>query len=157
MPENRVSEDVWDHPNPFIISVVVKPDYIDDFQHTNNVVYLTWMAKAAWEHSIALGINFDSFSKIGKGMVVRAHEMEYFAPSHEGEDIAIATWITGNDGKLWIRRRFQMVNEQTGKTLLRGRTDFVCIDIKSGRPTRMPESYVDTYALTADLPGDQKR
>jgi len=157
MSEGRTLEDVWDHPNPFIIQVLVKPDYIDDFQHTNNVVYLTWMAKAAWEHSIALGIDFEAFSRIGKGMVVRSHEMEYFAPSHEGEKISIATWITGNDGRLRIRRRFQMINENTGKTLLRGRTDFVCIDVKSGRPTRMPESFVSTYALTADIPGDQKR
>lgn len=156
MSENNVSESVWDHPSPFIVNVVVKPDYIDDFQHTNNVVYLTWMAKVAWEHSIALGLDFDAYRDVGKGMVVRSHEMEYLGASHEGDKIAIGTWITGNDRKLRLRRRFQMVNEKTGKTLLRGRTDFVCIDIKSGRPTRMPEHYINTYALTADVPGDQK-
>ncbi|MCE8000785.1 MAG: acyl-CoA thioesterase [Rhodobiaceae bacterium] len=155
MPESKLPKDIWDHPDPFIVSVTVKPDYIDDFQHTNNVVYLTWMAKAAWEHSQALGLDFDAYAKIGKGMVVRAHEMEYLGPSHEGETVDIATWITGNDGKLRLRRRFQMVNAETGKTLLRGRSDFVCIDIQSGKPKRMPQSFVDAYALTANVPQDQ--
>ncbi len=155
MTESTLPADTWDYPDPFIVTVTVKPDYIDDFQHTNNVVYLTWMAKVAWEHSKALGLDFEAYAKIGKGMVVRAHEMEYLGPSHEGEKIDIATWITGNDGKLRLRRRFQMVNAETGKTLLRGRSDFVCIDIKSGKPKRMPQGFVDAYALTADVPLDQ--
>lgn len=144
----------WDYPSPFTINVTVKPDYIDEFQHTNNVVYLTWMAKAAWEHSKALGLDFAAYQSVGKGMVVRAHEMEYLGPSHEGDEVAIATWITGNDGKLRLRRRFQMVNAKTGKTLLRGRSDFVCIDIASGRATRMPDEFIKAYALTADEPKD---
>jgi acyl-CoA thioester hydrolase len=155
MSEKEPVAVTWDYPNPFIVDVVVKPDYIDDFQHTNNVVYLTWMAKVAWDHSQALGLDFDAYAKIGKGMVVRAHEMEYLASSHEGDKIAIATWITGNDGKLRLRRRFQMVNTATGKTLLRGRSDFVCIDIQSGRPTRMPKDFIESYALTATEPKDQ--
>ena len=146
----------WDYPSPFIVRVTVKPDYIDEFQHTNNVVYLTWMAKAAWEHSKDLGLDFAAYQAVGKGMVVRAHEMEYLGPSHEGDEIAIATWITGNDGKLRLRRRFQMVHLRSSKTLLRGRSDFVCIDIKSGRPTRMPEAFVSAYRPTATEPADQR-
>ncbi|MEQ9519316.1 MAG: acyl-CoA thioesterase [Parvibaculum sp.] len=146
----------WDYPSPFLVHVTVKPDYIDEFQHTNNVVYLTWMAKAAWEHSKALGLDFEAYQKVGKGMVVRAHEMEYLAPSHDGEEITIATWITGNDKRLRLRRRFQMVNQKIGKTLLRGRSDFVCIDIASGRASRMPDAFINTYALTATEPADQQ-
>ena len=38
---------VWDFPSPFIYETRVEKQHIDDFQHTNNVVYLTWMAKTA--------------------------------------------------------------------------------------------------------------
>jgi len=155
MPMKKPSALIWDYPNPFTVEIKVKPDYIDDFQHTNNVVYLTWMAKVAWDHSQALGLDFTAYAKIGKGMVVRAHEMEYLSPSHEGDTVTVATWITGNDGKLRLRRRFQMVNEKTGKTLLRGRSDFVCIDIKSGRASRMPQAFITSYALTANDPKDR--
>ncbi|MGK2741762.1 acyl-CoA thioesterase [Tepidicaulis sp. LMO-SS28] len=146
--------DGWDYPSPFIVDLTVKDEHIDDFQHTNNVVYLTWMAKTAWDHSKALGLDFAAYRKLGKGMVVRRHEMEYFAPSFAGEKLRMATWITGNDGRLRLRRRFQMVNE-AGVTLLRGLSDFVCINIESGKATRMPKEFVETYALTADEPGDR--
>ncbi|MBA4209542.1 MAG: acyl-CoA thioesterase [Parvibaculum sp.] len=144
----------WDHPFPFIHEVRVEPQHIDDFQHTNNVVYLTWMAKTAWEHSKALGLDFAAYAKVNRGMVVRRHELEYLAASREGERVAIGTWITGNDGKLRLRRRFQMVNADTGVTLLRGLSDFVCINIETGRATRMPAEFAAAYALTATVPGD---
>lgn len=139
----------WDHPDPFIHETVVAPQHIDEFQHTNNVVYLTWMAKTAWEHSKALGLDFAVYGELNRGMVVRHHEMDYLAPSHEGDTIQIGTWIVGNDGRLRLRRHFQMVNAQTGKTLLRGLSEFICINIETGKPTRMPERFVKAYALTA--------
>ena len=104
---------------------------------------------------MALGLNFDAYKSLGKGMVVRHHDMDYFAPSFLGETIWIATWITGNDKRLRLRRRFQMVNAHTGTTLLRGLSDFVCINIESGKASRMPKEFVSAYKLTADIPGDQ--
>lgn len=147
----------WDYPTPFIVEVDVKPQHIDEFQHTNNVVYLTWMAHTAWSHSMALGLNFDSYKELGKGMVVRHHDMDYFAPSFLDETIWIATWITGNDKRLRLRRRFQMVNAHTGATLLRGLSDFVCINIASGKASRMPKEFINAYQLTADVPDDQNQ
>ena len=144
----------WDWPNPFIFETRVEPQHIDDFQHTNNVVYLTWMAKTAWEHSKALGLDFASYARLNRGMVVRRHELEYLAASREGETVLVGTWITGNDGRIRLRRRFQMVNADTGETLLRGTTDFVCINVETGRATRMPPEFVATYALTANVEGD---
>jgi len=144
----------WDHARPFIHEVTVEPQHIDDFQHTNNIVYLTWMAKTAWEHSKALGFDFAAYARINRGMVVRRHELDYLAPSHEGDKVLCATWITGNDGKLRLRRRFQFVKAETGVTLLRGMSEFVCINIETGRPTRMPQEFIDTYALTAHVEGD---
>jgi acyl-CoA thioester hydrolase len=144
----------WDYPAPFVHEVVVEPHHIDDFRHTNNVVYLTWMAKTAWEHSKSLGLDFAAYAGLNRGMVVRRHELEYFAPSHEGDRVKVATWITGNDGRLRLRRRFQMVSGRTGATLLRGLSDFVCINIETGKATRMPAEFVATYRLTADVPGD---
>ncbi|MCF8469698.1 MAG: acyl-CoA thioesterase [Parvibaculum sp.] len=145
----------WDWPAPFVYETTVEAGHIDDFQHTNNVVYLTWMAKAAWEHSKALGLDFTHFTRLNRGMVVRRHELEYLAASHEGQRILVGTWITANDRRLRLRRRFQMVNAQTGETLLRGLTDFVCINIESGRATRMPAEFANTYAPTADVADDR--
>ena len=144
----------WDHAAPFIHEVVVEPHHIDDFQHTNNVVYLSWMAKAAWEHSRALGLDFEVYRRLNRGMVVRHHDLEYLAPSHAGDRLLVATWITGNDGRLRLRRRFQIVDAASGATLFRGLSDFVCINIETGRATRMPPEFVAAYRPTASHEGD---
>lgn len=144
----------WDHPAPFIHTITVEDRHIDDFQHTNNVVYLGWMATTAWEHSKALGLDFSAYTRLNRGMVVRHHALDYLAPSHLGDEVLCATWITGNDGRLRLQRRFQFIKAATGVTLLRGLSDFVCINIETGKPTRMPEEFVTTYRLTANLQND---
>lgn len=144
----------WDKPDPFIWRVRIKPEHIDDFNHTNNVVYLTFMAKTAWEHSKALGLDFEAYRELGKGVVVRRHEMDYLAASFADEEIACATWITQNDGRLRLRRRFQFIATGRRKTIFRGLSDFVCIDLKSGKASRMPDAFIKGYEVTAVWDGD---
>lgn len=149
-----MSDIIWDHPAPFVHTVAVESQHIDDFQHTNNVVYLSWMAKTAWEHSKALGLDFVAYANLNRGMVVRHHALDYLAPSHLGDEVLCATWITGNDGRLRLRRRFQFIKVSTGATLLRGLSDFICINIETGKPTRMPPEFVSAYKLTASHDDD---
>ena len=142
-------QDEWDRPDPFIWEVTVERSHIDDFRHTNNTIYLNWMGEAAWAHSKALGIDFETYRQLNRGMVVRRHEMDYLAPALEGERIEIGTWITGNDARLRLTRHFQMRNAETGVTLFRGMTEFVCINMETGKPVRMPPEFVAIYAMTA--------
>lgn len=138
----------WDFPNPFLHHITVEARHIDDFQHTNNVIYLGWMGETAWAHSKSLGMDFDLYRQLNRGMVVRRHEMDYFAPALEGDDVAIATWISQNDGRLRIVRHFQMRKAATGETLFRGLTEFVCINMETGKPARMPQEFVAGYPLS---------
>ena len=142
-------EIVWDRPDPFVWSITVAPEHIDMFGHTNNVVYLRFMAITAWEHSKALGLDFEAYQRFGKGMVVRRHELDYLAATFVDEELAFATWITRNDGRLRLRRRFQLFSRTRGITVLRGLTDFVSIDLETGKPTRMPPEFKTVYAVTA--------
>ena len=51
----------WALEPQFILTLDVRPDDIDDFGHVNNLVYLGWMARAAWAHSKALGFDFKAY------------------------------------------------------------------------------------------------
>ena len=48
-------------PDPHVLGVDVRAADIDDFGHVNNVVYLGWIARAAWAHSKALGFDFAAY------------------------------------------------------------------------------------------------
>ncbi len=138
----------WDYPDPHLIEVRVNADDIDVMGHTNNVVYLGWLEKIAWDHSCALGVNWALYERLNRAMVARRHELDYLAACHEGDTIRIATWIT-DPGKLGITRRYQLVRAQDSRTVMRAMTQWVCIRLDSGRPCRMPEEFVRAYQATA--------
>jgi acyl-CoA thioester hydrolase len=135
----------WDVSQPFFESVTVQSNDIDEFGHTNNVVYLAWLERVAWAHSRSLGLGMEDYRRLGCGCVARKHELEYLAPTFAGEQLQIGTWIHENDGRLSMWRAYQIVRPADGKTVLRGRTHWVCVDLSSGRPRRMPPEFVDRY------------
>ncbi|GAA6193484.1 thioesterase family protein [Phaeobacter sp. NW0010-22] len=137
----------WDFPVPFTVVFDVQPDDIDAYDHVNNTVYLRWIDAIAWAHSDAAGMTTAYCQSIGKGFAVHRHEIDYLRPAHLGDQVHVSTWIVKMDGKLRSDRRFQIVREQTGETLVRARTEYICTDLKSGRPTRIPDAFKTAYRV----------
>jgi len=140
--------EIWDYRNPFILEKTVSPDDIDVMGHTNNVVYLQWMEAVAWAHSNALGLDWGLYKRLNRALVARKHEIEYLAATFSGEALQLATWIIENDGRLSVTRAYQFVRRSDQTTVLRGLTRWVCIDIASGKPKRMPEEFAKGYVVT---------
>ncbi|MDZ7628042.1 MAG: thioesterase family protein [Parvularculaceae bacterium] len=124
---------------------------IDRFNHVNNARYIDWANDIAWAHSNSLGLAFDDYERLGVGCVVWRHEFDYVAPVVLGDEIEISTWIAENDNRVRLVRAYEMRNAVSGKAVFRGRTTFVSIDMKSGRPARMPKEFIEAYRpLTKD-------
>lgn len=141
----------WDYPDPHTLELSVAESDTDVLGHTNNVSYLRWLEQVAWAHSNALGLDWPEYQRLKRAMVVRRHELDYLAPSFAGDALLAGTWISGNDGKLSLWRRYQLLRIGDGATLLRGRTLFVCADLESGRPKRMPEEFLRGYAASQPI------
>ena len=135
----------WDAPSPHVLAVTVADAHIDLMQHVNNVHYLQWLEDVAWDHSIALGMTPEDYRRLGHGMVVRRHELDYLVPALLGDRVLLATWIVALD-RLSLHRRYQFVRESDGATLFRGATHFVCVGIANGRVRRMPDEFAEVYA-----------
>ena len=124
----------------------VAPADIDGFGHVNNGRYVDWANEIAWAHSQALGLSIEDYHRIGVGCVVWRHEFDYLAPLLLGEEIEIATWIAENDRRLTLTRAYRITRLADRKEAFRGRTKFVCVDMKSGRPARAPAEFLRAYA-----------
>ncbi len=135
----------WDYPHPFLMTLAPGAGDIDGLNHTNNAVYVRWCEQIGWAHSESLGLGIDDYRRLDRAMAIRRGEYDYLLPTVLGEDLTLATWLVGGDGKLSMERRFQLVRTRDGATVLRGRWELVCIDISSGRPRRMPPEFIDTY------------
>lgn len=135
----------WDHANPFTLPRVPVAADIDGLNHTNNAVYVRWCEQIGWAHSESLGLGLEDYRRLDRAMAIRRGEYDYILPTFENEELLLATWLVGGDGKLSMERRFQLVRAGDGATVLRGRWDLVCIEIGSGKPRRMPQAFLDTY------------
>lgn len=138
----------WDLPAPFLLEQEVTAAHIDEMGHTNNVVYLQWLENIAWAHSRALGLSWETYQQLNRALVARRHEIDYLAATFAGERLLLGTWIVANDRKLSITRRYQIIRPADGITVLRGQTHWVCIELDSGKPKRMPPAFADGYMVS---------
>jgi Predicted thioesterase len=137
--------DDWDIDAPFVTAFKVGDEHIDRLEHMNNAVYLTFMEQAAWHHTEALGIGWQTYVDLDAVCVVHRHELDYLMPAYHGDELEVATWIAENDGRLKMWRAFQMRRTSDGRTIFRARSQYVTVKMSNGRACRMPQSFVGTY------------
>ncbi|MBT7335576.1 MAG: acyl-CoA thioesterase [Gammaproteobacteria bacterium] len=137
----------WERPNPFVLPVTVTPELIDELGHTNNVHYLHWLHQCTWAHSSAVGYPPSQMLATGCAMAVRDVRMSYLRATFEGDQLWVADWLTHNDGRLRATRSFQILRPADEACVMRAEIDYICINVSSGRPQRMPEGFLRAYAV----------
>jgi acyl-CoA thioester hydrolase len=137
----------WDLPSPFIQRRVAVQAEIDGYGHVNNAVYVAWLDDCAWAHSTERGISPALCRTLNRGMVVWRTQINYLRAAMAGDPLEVATWPVRNDNRLRIERRFQIRRTSDGETLLRALLHYVCIDLQTGRPKRMPAEFTHYSVL----------
>jgi len=117
---------------------------IDENGHVNNVAYVQWMQDIAVEHYSSIG----GVTAQGPDAtwVVREHKIEYLLPAFAGEEIEIKTWVE-NVRRVRSLRKYEFVRKSDNKILVRGETDWVFVDLKTGRPLAIPETVSEVFAV----------
>jgi acyl-CoA thioester hydrolase len=138
----------FDFPNPHVVELTVAASDIDAYEHVNNSVYLTWLDRAAWAHSAALGVPLGRCLALRRGMAARRIEIDYLLAAVQADVVRTATWIVSADARLRVERRFQIKRVSDDRTLARARIDYVCINLDSRRAARMPDVFARAYVVT---------
>jgi acyl-CoA thioester hydrolase len=117
-------------------SFTIPEDAIDENGHANNVAYVQWMQDIAVEHYSSLG----GMQAQGEDAtwVVREHRIEYLLPAFVGEEIEVRTWVE-NIRRVRSLRKYEFARKSDGKVLVKGETDWVFLDIKTGKPLPIPD------------------
>jgi acyl-CoA thioester hydrolase len=136
---------VWKYPKPFTTEIIVQAEDTDRLAHTNNVSYLRWLESIAWQHMEYLECGWQVIERIGKAMAITRTEMNYLGASYTGESLILGTWITHSDYRLSSAREFQLFRQSDSKLLLTASMEFACIDLKSGRASKMPIELIDAH------------
>ena len=121
---------------------IIPQSAIDGNGHVNNVAYVQWMQDIAVEHYASIG----GISAQGADAtwVVREHKVDYLLPAFEGEEIEIRTWVE-DIRRVRSLRKYEFIRKSDGKVLVKGETDWVFVDTKSGRPLAIPAEVVKVF------------
>lgn len=125
-------------------SFTIPADSIDENGHVNNVVYVQWMQDIAVEHYSAIG----GIEAQGpeSTWVVREHKIEYLLPAFAEEEIEVRTWVE-NVRRVRSLRKYEFVRKSDQRVLVKGETDWVFVDMKTGSPRAVPEKMIDIFFI----------
>lgn len=135
----------WDIPKPFVLELDVDEADIDELGHANHSVYVKWLERCAWSHSLSLGITLADYRRLDRGLAVLRNEVDYLASAYQGERLLIATWIVSVQ-RIKLVRHFQVIRAADARVLLRAITTFACVELSTGKPKRIPEELAAGYA-----------
>jgi acyl-CoA thioester hydrolase len=118
---------------------------IDANGHVNNVEFVRWMQDAAVRHADARGLTAAT-REAGATWVVRSHRIDYMRPAMAGERITDMTWVA-DFRRAFSLRRYRFARAGDGTALARGETDWVFVDVKTGRPKSVPEGLKSMFEV----------
>lgn len=111
----------------------VEPGDLDELNHVNNVRYVQWIqeiSKAHWEKVVPENIRTNLI------WVVRRHDIHYKGAAHLGDRLELTTFIAQSQGFI-SSRIVEMRLKETGKLLLKARTDWCLLNKLDGKPMRI--------------------
>mgnify|MGYP000288906270 CR=1 FL=1 len=119
--------------NVFELKFTVTLENIDDLNHVNNVVYVKWMDKVAFEHLAFLTKENPLSNYV---WVVVRHEIDYKRQAILGDKIIAKTWVGKTKG-FTSERFIEFYKDDI--LLVKAKTLWAMLHVKTYKPARIRE------------------
>ena len=130
---------------PFHVEHTVTEDELDFLGHVNNKVYLSWMEQVAWQHAKSVGISREMQERLNRILAVYENQMKYLGSCYGGDILNITTWIGEREGCCRRKRHFEITRLSDNKTVFTATATYVCIDLKTHKPKKIPAEFIELY------------
>ena len=131
-------------PGAFTMRRTVEWRDVDSAEHVNNAVYLSYMEQSAIEQSASIGWPMQRMRADGFGVVARKHLIEYRLQATLGEALLVTTFLS-EPRRSSIIRNF-LVARPDGETVARSRSLYMCVNLATGAPMRIPQQVLTDFA-----------
>jgi acyl-CoA thioester hydrolase len=129
-------------PAVFEAEFVVRQYECDAFGQLQPVNYVRWMQEAALGATASVGWTMERYAAAGTQWLIRETQVEFLRPVGFGERVRITTWID-DFRKVRSYRRYEF---RCGEALIaRAVTDWVYIDLASGKPCAIPPDMIADF------------
>lgn len=127
---------------PYLLPHTVVPGDIDRLDHVNNVAFVRLVQEAALQHWFHVA---PENAQETITWVCRRHEIDYLKPAFLAEELQIKTWVGEPSGATW-ERFTEITRPLDDALLLKARTVWVLLDVKTGRPKRVDDKVKGWFA-----------
>ena len=135
--------------NPIYSERITVPDTaLDANGHVNNVIFVQWMQDIALKHYDFIGGTALTMA-LGATWVIREHRIEYLQPAFAGEVIEVQTWVD-NIRRVRSLRKYRFIRSSDEMLLVQGETDWVFVNVDTGRPSRIPDVILEVFRSIHD-------
>ena len=124
---------------------------IDGLGYVSNAVYANYLQEAAIEASADAGFDLDWYDAEGTRWIIRKLTLRCFAPATYDDEIEVTTWVS-DFRRVRSRREYEVRRLSDGERLVRARADWVYVDVRTGRPRRIPDCMGEAFQPTGDVP-----
>jgi acyl-CoA thioester hydrolase len=121
---------------------------LDAAGHANNAVYLSYIEDCGLQAALAHGWPMARMEAKGLAIVARRHHIEYQQPAMLDDELEVTTWLSGVGDSTAVRHTV-ITRLSDGASISRARTLHVWLDLRSGKPTAIPSTFLAEF-----VPGD---
>lgn len=121
---------------------------IDQFGHMNNGAYFNYVEDATSQAGRHYGWEMKRLLSEGFAMIARDQRIQYRIPAQVDDEIHLATWISDEKRATFVRH-YTFHRPADDALLARARVTWVCLDLNTMRPRRIPRDMVLAFVANA--------
>ena len=127
----------------FRLNVTVSKADIDELDHVNNVVYVSWVQDVAAQHwKSAASMELRNQCR----WVVLRHEIDYLVSAVQGESLEVYTWVDDPTGARQTRH-VSIQRASNHQVMAYAQSSWCLLDPATGKPKRITEVIVNAFGL----------
>jgi acyl-CoA thioester hydrolase len=117
---------------------------IDRLKHVNNAIYLEYVEECGFQNLAARGWPAQRMIEDGFAVLVRKNQLHYRQPALLDDELEITTWVS-EVRRSTAMRYYQVRRCPGGELLVEVHALGVWVDLKSGRPSRIPAQFLADF------------
>jgi acyl-CoA thioester hydrolase len=137
-------------PGAFTMRRTVEWRDVDEAEHVNNAVYLSYMEESAIRQSASIDWPMTRMRDEGFGMIARRHLFDYRHQAVLGDELDVTTYLS-EPRRSSIIRNFR-VARPNGEIVARSRSLYICVNLEKNMPMRIPQHVMDDFADVVAAP-----
>lgn len=118
---------------------------IDEMQHVNNATYMAYFEDCSIQVAQAHGWSVRRMMADGFAIVARRYRIEHRQPAEMDDELEVSTWVSDVKRSTAVRH-YTITRVYDGALLARAHVLWVWVDLKRGRPMRVPDKFLADFA-----------